>query len=88
MYSQKNRRWRSEKHTVELPTETWGKVTLAGCQANFVRLSDDTNMKKVDELLTGVYKMKKPGVIVSILGTILAISLYPRYLLVSILGTC
>ena len=62
------KRWRSSKHTTETRSTTWGKVSLAGCQSNFVRLSNMTGVSEISRLMTDVYKMKKPGLIVSLLG--------------------
>ena len=63
-----SKEWISSRHTKDVKTNAWGKLALAGCQANFVRLCEDTSMKRIEELLMNVYKMKKPGVIVSVLG--------------------
>ena len=60
--------WRSSKHTSETRSTTWGKVSLAGCQSNFVRLSNMTGISEIYRLMTDVYKMKNPGLIVSLLG--------------------
>lgn len=67
-YEHGKKSWKSSRHTTEVTTKVWGKVTLSGGTANFVRMSNMTPMSEVKKLLMDVYKMKKPGVIVSLLG--------------------
>ena len=69
VYENEGVKWNKTKHTSERKTGVFGKLSLpGGVQANFVKISDKTSMTTVATLLTEKWKIKKPGVILSLLG--------------------
>eukprot|EP00116_Pleurobrachia_bachei_P000842 sb/3461104/ len=71
VYEKEGVTWNKMSHTMERKTHIYGKVALpGGVQANFVKISDKTPFTIVESLLTEIWKIKKPGVILSLIGTV------------------
>ncbi|GMR39815.1 hypothetical protein PMAYCL1PPCAC_10010, partial [Pristionchus mayeri] len=75
-------RWSIKKHTAAVPTDAFGTIQFENVgvysQANYARLSFDTDPSAVVRLLQGAWKTKPPKLVITIHGGLTNFELQPK----------
>ncbi|KAL5248518.1 hypothetical protein ACHWQZ_G017638 [Mnemiopsis leidyi] len=71
--------WTFREHTALSVTDAYGKVSFSSDRkAKYIRVESDTPVKEIFELLTNVYNLQTPGVILSVVGSLLGFTVSPK----------
>uniref|UniRef100_A0A8C5PWT9 Transient receptor potential cation channel subfamily M member 8 n=1 Tax=Leptobrachium leishanense TaxID=445787 RepID=A0A8C5PWT9_9ANUR len=75
-----NDKWIYKKHTVELPTDAYGKIQFEpfGRKGKYIRLSRDTAPETLYDVMTKYWKLNTPNLIISVTGGAKNFSLKPQ----------
>ncbi|XP_048846872.1 transient receptor potential cation channel subfamily M member 4a [Brienomyrus brachyistius] len=63
--------WDSTQHSTEFPTDAFGELEFAGTGrriSHFIRLASDSEPQKVYNLLTCIWNIPRPNLVVSVVG--------------------
>ncbi|XP_041442727.1 transient receptor potential cation channel subfamily M member 7 isoform X3 [Xenopus laevis] len=80
---QESERWTADRHTVKSSTDSFGTINFQcgshGYKAKFVRLSNDSKVEDILQLMIKEWHMKKPNLLISVHGGMQKFELHPRF---------
>eukprot|EP00079_Xenopus_tropicalis_P022922 XP_012814951.1 PREDICTED: transient receptor potential cation channel subfamily M member 7-like isoform X8 [Xenopus tropicalis] len=80
---QESEHWTVDRHTVKSSTDAFGTIDFQcgshGYKAKFIRLSDDSKVEDILQLMIKEWHMKRPNLVISVHGGMQKFELHPRF---------